>query len=166
VFGDLALVQRCQQPKRQNILDHLPKILQASLKRTLCEAWDEPCAALAERRLTALARSLEYEHPGAAASLREGLEETLTVTRLGLSGALRRSLRTTNLIESLNSSIETYTHNVKRWRGGAMAQRWVSAALLDAEKRLRRVRGYRDLPRLVTALEARSPGVPETERVA
>jgi len=79
---------------------------------------------------------------------------------------LHRSLRTTHLIESLNRSIETYTRNVKRWRGGAMAQRWVSAALLDAEKRFRRVRGHRDLPRLVTALDARSPGVPETARVA
>jgi hypothetical protein len=119
VFGDLALVQRCQQHKRRNILDHLPKALQASIDWALREAWNEPCAALAERRLTALARSLECEHPGAAASLREGLEETLTVARLGLSGALHRSLRTTNLIESLNSSIETYTRNVKRWRGGA-----------------------------------------------
>jgi transposase-like protein len=109
---------------------------------------------------------VEYEHPGAAASLREGLEETLTVTRLGLTGALYRSLRTTNLIESLNSSIETYIRNVNRWRGWAMAQRWVSAALLDAEKRLRRVRGHRDLPRLVTALDAHSPGVTETARVA
>ncbi|HEX03922.1 MAG TPA: hypothetical protein ENH10_02045 [Bacteroidetes bacterium] len=70
------------------------------------------------------------------------------------------------MIESLNSSIETYTRNVKRWRGGVMVQRWVSAALLDAEKRLRRVRGYRDLPRLAVALNARSPGVPETARVA
>ncbi len=166
VFGELGLVQRCQQHKRRNFLDHLPKTLQASLDRVLREAWDEPCVALAERRLSALACSLEREHPGAAASLREGLEETLTVTRLGLSGALHRSLRTTNLIESLNSSIETYTGNVKRWRGGAMAQRWVSAALLDAEKRFRRVRGHRDLPLLATALDARSPGVPETARVA
>ncbi len=79
---------------------------------------------------------------------------------------MHHSLRTTNLIESLNSSIETYTRNVKRWRGGTMAQRWVSAALLDAEKRLCRVRGYRDLPRLVTTLNAHLPGVPETARVA
>ena len=83
-----------------------------------------------------------------------------------VSGALHRSLRTTHLSESLNSSIETYTRNVKRWRGGVRIQRWVSAALLDAEKRLRRVRGHRDLRWLVTALNTRAQGVPETARVA
>ncbi len=111
-----------------------------------------------------LAHSLEYKHPGAA-SLRGGLEEMLTVAG-SVSGALHRSLRTTHLSESLNSSIETYTRNVKRWRGGVRIQRWVSAALLDAEKRLRRVRGHRDLRWLVTALNTRAQGVPETARVA
>ena len=97
-------------------------------------------------------------HPGAAASIREGLEETLTVQRLGLTGALQRTtLRTTNIIENLNGSVERYTRNVKRWRGGQMIQRWVASALVEAEPRFRRVRGYRDLLHLVGALDALAP---------
>ena len=101
--------------------------------------------------------SLERDHPGAAASLREGLVETLTVQRLGLTGALQRTLRSTNIIENLNGSVERYTRNVKRWRGGQMIQRWVASALVEAEKHFRRVRGYRDLPHLVVALDALAP---------
>ena len=108
----------------------------------------------AERRLRNLADSLEREHPGAAASVREGLEETLTLQRLGVDveGALYRTLRSTNMIENLNGSVATYTRNVKRWRGGSMILRWVSAAVLDASKRFRKIRGYRELEGLVTAL--------------
>ena len=91
------------------------------------------------------------DHPGAAASIREGLDETLTVQRLGLTGALQRTLRTTNIIENLNGSVERYTRNVKRWRGGQMIQRWVASALVEAEKHFRRVRGYRDLQRTCSA---------------
>ena len=107
--------------------------------------------------LERLAASLERDHPGAAASLREGLAETLTVQRLGLTGALQRTLRSTNSIENRNGSVERYTRNVKRWRGGQMIQRWVASALVEAEKRFRRVRGYRDLPHLVAALDALAP---------
>ncbi|MCY4660197.1 MAG: transposase, partial [Acidobacteria bacterium] len=89
-----------------------------------------------------------------AASIREGLDETLTVQRLGLTGALQRTLRSTNIIENLNGSVERYTRNVKRWRGGHMIQRWVASALVEAEKHFRRVGGYRDLPHLVNALDA------------
>ena len=85
--------------------------------------------------------------------MREGLTETLTVVRLGLTGALQRTLRSTNAIENLNASVERYTRNVKRWRGGEMIQRWVSAALLDAEQRFRRVRGFRDMSRLMIVLD-------------
>ena len=84
--------------------------------------------------------------------MREGLEETLTVTRLGLASALHRTLCSTNAIENLNGSVERYTRNVKRWRGAEMVQRWVSAALLDAERRFRRVRGFSDMPKLLLAL--------------
>ena len=101
--------------------------------------------------------SLEHDHPGAAASIREGLDETLTVQRLGLTGALQRTLRTTNIIENLNGSVEHYSRNVKRWRGGQMIQRWVASALVEAEKHFRRVRGYRDLQHLVGALDALAP---------
>ena len=85
--------------------------------------------------------------------MREGLHETLTVVRLSLTGALHLTLRLTNAIENLNGSVERCTRNVKRWRGGEMIQRWVSAALLDAERRFRRVRGFRDMPRLMLALD-------------
>lgn len=165
-YGELGLVQRCQVHKQRNVLEHLPKELHPSIARAMHDAWSAESATLAQRQLERLAGSLEREHPGAAASLREGLAETLTVQRLGLRGALARTLASTNPIENLNSALATYTRNVKRWRGGLMIQRWISAALLEAEKRFRRVRGYRDLRHLVTALDARSPAITETTRVA
>ncbi len=152
-FERLGAVQRCQVHKRRNILAHLPQTLHASVNKVLVEAWDSPDAKLAERRLRKLADSLESEHPGAAASIREGLEETLTLQRLGVTGALYRTLRSTNTIENLNGSVADYTHNVKRWRGGSMLVRWVSAAVLDASQRFRRIRGYRDLAGLRSALQ-------------
>ncbi len=111
-------------------------------------------AGLAKRRLERLASSLEAEHPGAAGSIREGLDETLTLQRLGIEGALYQTLRSTNTIENLNSLIATYTRNVKRWQGGSMVLRWASAAVLDASKRFRRIRGFRDLHRLLGALKS------------
>ncbi len=155
IFDRLGVVQRCQIHKRRNILDHLPEALQASVDKVLTEAWGSSDAKLAERRLRNLADSLERAHPGAAASLREGLEETLTLQRLGIDveGALYRTLRSTNTIENLNGSVATYTRNVKRWRGGSMILRWVSAAVLDASRRFRKVRGYRELEALGVALQ-------------
>ncbi len=105
------------------MLGHLPERLHASVERALRTAWDLHSEAGAKRALERLARSLENEHPGAAASIREGLDETLTVLRLGLTGPLQRTLRTTNIIENLNSGVERYTCNVKRWRSGQMIQR-------------------------------------------
>ena len=96
--------------------------------------------------------SLEAEHPGAAGSIREGLDETLTLQRLGIEGALYRTLRSTNTIENLNGGVATYTRNVKRWRGGSMIVRWVSAAVLEAQGRFRRIRGYKEIHRLIAAL--------------
>ena len=153
VYGQHALVQRCQVHKQRNILAHLPEHRHAQVTRCLREAYESESAELGERRLRNLVRSLRREHPGAAASLREGLQETLTVSRLGLSGALHRTLRSTNPIENLNASVQRYSRNVKRWRGGLMSQRWVSAALLDAERRFRRVRGFRDMPNLMRLLQ-------------
>lgn len=168
VFGALALVQRCQVHKQRNVLDHLPKALRPSVLRALRQAWDGPTAELARRQLERLAASLETEHPGAAASIREGLEQTLTLLVLGIQGALYRTLRTTNAIENLNGSVADYTKNVKRWRGGKMILRWVGAAVVEAGKRFRKVRGHRDMIQLVQALEAHElkQGVRTEERAA
>jgi len=151
-FGALGLVQRCQLHKERNVLDHLPKGGRPSVRRALRQAWQVTDADLARRQLERLAASLETEHPGAAASIREGLEETLTLQALGVEGALYRTLRSTNAIENLNGSVADYTHHVKRWRSGSMIVRWVGAAVLEARKRFRCIRGHGDLPKLVAAL--------------
>ena len=153
IFGDLGVVQRCQRHKQQNILGHLPDGMQASVKTILKEAWSLCDAKLAKARLERLASSLETDHPGAAESVREGLDETLTLQGLGIEGTLYRKLRSTNGIENLNSGITAYSKNVKRWRGGSMVVRWVSAAIVEAEKKFRRVQGWRDIERLVRALD-------------
>jgi putative transposase len=154
VFDRLGVVQRCQIHKRRNILEHLPESMHARVDKILAESWNSSNADLAERRLLGLADSLDREHPGAAASVREGLEETLTLQRLGLDvqGALYRTLRSTNVIENLNGSVAAYTRNVKRWQGGSMILRWVSSAVIDASDRFRRIRGYRELDVLVAQL--------------
>lgn len=166
VFGALGVVHRCQYHKRMNVLGHLPESLRPSVDRALRDAWNTPNADLARKQLERLARSLEREHPGAAASIREGLEETLTLQQLGISGALYRTLHTTNPIENLNGSVATYTRNVKRWRGGRMIVRWVSAALQEAERAFRRVQGCRDMPQLVAALDAQFRDAHEDAMVA
>jgi transposase-like protein len=152
VFGHLGVVHRCQHHKRENILGHLPDGMHESVKAILKEAWSLDDAGVAKRRLERLASSLEADHPGAAASVREGLEETLTLQGLGIDGALYRKLRTTNAIENLNSGIATYSRNVKRWQGGSMVLRWVSAGIVEAEKKFRRVQGWRDIEKLMRAL--------------
>ena len=139
VFGSLGVIHRCQFHKRQNILGHLPGRLVESVKAVLKEAWSLGDADVAKRRLERLASSLEADHPGAAASVREGLDETLTLQRLGIGGTLYEKLRSTNAIENLNSGIATYARNVKRWQGGSMVVRWVCAAIVEAEKKFRRV---------------------------
>ncbi|HEY2977121.1 MAG TPA: IS256 family transposase [Burkholderiaceae bacterium] len=154
-FGASAIVQRCQEHKRRNVIEHLPEELHASVGRSMRNAWDGANAELAKKQLQRLATSLQAKHPGAAASLREGLEETLTVQGLGITGALYRTLRTTNPIENLNGSIAHYTRNVKRWRDGQMTLRWVASALSDAKDRFRRLRGHRDMRQLMAALDKR-----------
>jgi len=155
-FGCRALIQRCQEHKRRNVLEHLPKELHASVKRALRDAWNVGDAELAKRQLQRLAGSLQARHPGAAASLREGLEETLTVQALGITGALYRTLRSTNPIENLNGLIAHYTRNVKRWKDGQMVQRWVASALADAATRMRKLRGCAQMRSLLKALDAKA----------
>lgn len=166
VFGVNALVQRCQVHKRRNVLAHLPEAMHASVGRALSDAWGSNNVVLAKRQLERLAKSLAKDHPGAAASLREGLDETLTVIDLGLDGALYRTFATTNPIENLNGSIAQFTANVKRWRDGQMVLRWIGAALTDARRRFRAVRGHRDMKRLTSALAKRAESVTAIDRKA
>lgn len=154
-FGATALIQRCQEHKRRNVLEHLPEDMHASVKRTLKDAWTASDADLGRRQLQRLATSLQGKHPGAAASLREGLDETLTVQALGITGALYRTLRTTNPIENLNGSVAHYSRNVKRWGDGQMVLRWVASALSDAADRMRKLRGCSQMRTLLKALDAR-----------
>lgn len=152
VFGDQAAIQRCLAHKKRNIQDHLPEKEQVWVGRKLDQAWQETDYNRALETIKRLASSLEDQHPGAAASLREGLEETLTVIRLGLPERLRRTLRTTNAIESTFDKVRVATRNVKRWRNGQQVLRWAAAGLLDAEKGFRRIKGYKELPILAAAL--------------
>ena len=156
VFGTYGVVQRCQVHKLRNVLEHLPEELRPSVRHAMRQAYDSSTtSASAQRQLERLARSLEADHPGAVASLREGLEETLTLQTLGITGALWKTLRSTNPIENLNGGVAKFTRNVRRWRHGSMILRWVGAATLDAEEQFRRVRGHREMPALIEALRQR-----------
>ena len=154
-FGDVALVQRCQIHKLRNILDHLPERQRPWVKAIVQRAYRSADVATATRLLQDLARRLDTGHPSAAASVREGLEETLTIIAIGLSEGLRRSFSTTNAVESLISRTRHVKRNVKRWRGGQMVVRWVAAGVLEAVKGFRRLKGHREMPKLIAALRAR-----------
>jgi putative transposase len=156
VFGQRALVQRCRVHKRRNVLDHLPKEKQGQAAWRLKAAWAETDPKKAEAALRKIARWLEPISPGAARSLEEGLEETLTVTRLGLHPELLKTFASTNLIESCFSRTQDFSRRVKRWRNGQMFMRWTAAALLFAEKGFRKVRGYRHVTQLKHALQNKS----------
>lgn len=153
LFGQGALIQRCRIHKRRNVLDHLPKEKQRQAAWRLAAAWAETDPHKAEAELRKMVRWLQPISPGAARSLEEGLEETLTVTRLGLQEDLVKTFSSTNLIESCFARTEELTRRVKRWQGGEMFLRWSAAALLFAEKGFRKVRGYRHLARLKSALQ-------------
>lgn len=153
VFGKRALIQRCREHKKRNVLDALPQNKRESVKRALNAAFTTEDPERAKRMLENLARSLEEQHPGAAASLREGLEELLTVKRLGLSGSLlERTLSSTNVIENLIGQVRQLSGRVKRWRSGRMILRWSAAGVLEAERGFRRLKGYREMGQLVAAL--------------
>jgi transposase-like protein len=155
VFDKAALVQRCQVHKTRNVLDHLPERQRPWVHAILRRAYQSADVKTATRMLQDLARRLDTDYPDAAASVREGLEETVTVIGLGLSERLQRSLATTNAAESLISRTRHVKRNVKRWRGGKMILRWVAAGVLEAVKGFRRLKGHRDMPTLVATLRAR-----------
>jgi putative transposase len=153
-FGARALIQRCQVHKRRNVCEHLPEAMRKNVGRTISTAYKSADAARAKRMLEALAKQLDRKHPSAAASLREGLEETLAIQRLGLDDRLARTLSTTNPIEFINGSIRKTTHNVARWDGGEMVLRWLAVSVAEVAKTFRKLRGHRGMPKLVAALRA------------
>jgi transposase-like protein len=150
--GEAACIQRCQVHKRRNVLDHLPEQHRQAVKRKLQNAYAMAAYPEAKRALEKLHRELMDLNPSAARSLAEGMEETLTVHRLGVPEKLRRSLASTNVIESAFSIVETVCRNVKRWRPGDQIERWVGSGLLLAERQFRKVRGYREIPLLLASL--------------
>lgn len=152
VFGKHSVVQRCQEHKRRNVLSYLPKRLHPSVSKMLRDAYLSTSLSVAKKRLLQLVAHLTDEHPDAASSLREGLEETLALKDMKLPLALERTLSTTNPIENLNGGIRRVTRNVKRWRHGSMVQRWVATGVLEAERGFRRLRGFQGMPLLVAAL--------------
>ena len=158
-FGERVLIQRCQAHKKRNVLDALPERVRTSVRSAMNQAYAGRDPKRARRTLENLARHLEAAHPGAAASLREGLDETLTVMTLHLSEGLERVLSSTNLIENLFSRVREIARRVKRWQGGTMILRWTAAGVLEAERHFRKVAGYRALPRLVAVLHARDAAI-------
>jgi putative transposase len=155
VFGAHGLIQRCREHKKRNVTDALPERLRAAVRSAMNQAYATRDPKRARRLLEGLARRLEHQHPGAASSLREGLEETLTVMRLGLPENLERVLSSTNLIENLFSRVREIGRRVKRWQNGTMVLRWTAAGVLEAQRGFRRLVGYRAMPILFAALRAR-----------
>jgi putative transposase len=153
VLGIDTRVQRCVRHKERNVVEHLPERDRPAVKRRLRRAWADTDHARALGALRALASELERSHPGAAASLREGTEETLTLTRLGIRDSLKRTLESTNPCESMIDCVRTTSRRVKRWQSGDMCLRWTAAGMLEAERQFRRIIGYRDLAKLAVALE-------------
>jgi putative transposase len=151
---DKPLIQRCQQHKIKNVRDKLPDKLRTVTERRMRQAYHAESALKAEGLLAELARELDKTHPGAAASLREGMAETLTILRLDVPPALARTLRSTNPIESMIEICREHSKNVKRWRDGTMALRWCAAGMLEADHQFRRVNGRLHLPKLRAALDA------------
>ena len=164
-WSDVAAVQRCRAHKYRNIIDLLPAEHHAWVQRDLHRAWNRPTAGEAATGLKALAVKLERTHPDAAASLREGLAETVTINALGITGTtLARTLATTNPMESTVDIIKAHARNVKRWLPGDMRLRWAAAGMIAAEAQYRRVKGYRQLDTLGAALAARVSSHPDADR--
>ena len=153
IFSDYALIQRCQWHKRENIVGYLPKSDRKKWRRKLRRAYQKPTYEEAKAALEKLHAELQEINRSAARSLQEGLEETLTLHRLGVFEEVGRSLKTTNAIENLNSLVEDYIGNVKRWHHSEQRARWFALGLLEAEQRMNRIAGHEDLPKLREALQ-------------
>ena len=167
VLGSSAKIQRCQVHKTRNVRDHLPEARRAYVAGQMREAYTSRSAKVAKRRLLQLASWLDKNGEDAAAeSLREGLDETLTVLKLDLPARLCRTFSTTNSIENMNGTIRRITRNVKRWRGDTMIRRWVTLALVEAQRKFRRVKGHDHMPALVRALRPEPVAVEVDEKVA
>jgi len=170
VLGRRTPVQRCIRHKERNVLDHLAERDRDLIKRRLRKAWKEPDHNAALSQLTTLAGELERSHPGAAASLREGMAETLTVTRLRVKGKLKKTLESTNPCESMIECVRRSSRNVKHWQNGEMCLRWTAAGMLQAEQQFRRVIGHKDLAKLAVAVEREvtlpQPNPVQTEEAA
>jgi transposase-like protein len=154
-FGRDVAIQRCQIHKARNIMDRLPKSMHTQVRRVLRQAWELDDAGKAETLLRNLARHLEKDWEGVSASILEGLDEILTVTKLGLPPELRRSLACTNIIENVMGTVRRVSRNVKYWRSPSMALRWAGAGMQEAAKGFRRLKGYKQLPLLQAALAVR-----------
>jgi transposase-like protein len=155
VFGDRALIQRCQVHKTRNVEEQVPETMRRHVRASMNEAYATRDVARARKLLQNLAARLKGDHPSAASSLEEGLDETLTVIAFGLPVALERTLATTNPIDNVMGTSRRVTRNVKRWRHGSMILRWVATGLHEASRNFRRLRGYAGMPQLVAALRAR-----------
>jgi putative transposase len=154
VFGTQGIIQRCQWHKRENIVEYLPKSQQASIRRKLQRAYEHEDYHKAKAALLAIRKELRLINESAVASLEEGLEESLTVQRLGLSRELRKSLKTTNVIESVLALVGQKTDKIDYWKNSNQKQRWVATALLDIEPRLNKISGYRQLTKLRAAIQS------------
>lgn len=161
MWGEQALIRRCRIHTQRNVLDHLPDAEHDWVRRKLRAAWAQEDSEQPSTALNALSRELARKRPGAASSLRERLEETLTVTRLGLTGALLRTVYCTNPVESTIEIAEEHSRNVSRRRDGTMALRWAAAGIQPARDDLHRVKGYRQLPELAAKLEAATSSQPD-----
>jgi putative transposase len=170
VFGERALVHRCHRHKERNVTDLLPERDRDQVRGRVRAAWSLTDPELAEQRLQLLASELDRTWPDAAASLREGMAETLTLMRLEITGQLAKTLSSTNPCESMIEIVRHTQRNVKRWREGDMRRRWTAAGMLVAEQQFRRIIGYRDLARLVIAIArhttAAAPSNPERVELA
>jgi putative transposase len=161
VFGGRALIQRCTLHKRRNVIGYLPVDDRDAVDKRLAIAFAQPDPAKGIKACRDLAAQLEREHPDAAGSLREGLEEMFTVARLGVPKRLRVSLTNTNCIESMISIARDTTGRVKHWKNGSMKKRWIAASMLEAERSFRRIKGHADMPAFVTAVHrATNPDTP------
>jgi putative transposase len=163
---DHPIIQRCQLHKLRNVTDRLPDAVASAVTKRMRAAYHNPDPLLAQADLEALARELHRSHPGAAASLREGLAETLTIIRLGVPPTLARTLRSTNSVESMIAICRDHAANVKRWQDGQMVLRWIAAGMGEAAKQFRRVNGYLHLPALRSALEDSITVTPAKEDAA